>query len=44
LAGTLSNDLQTKLQSVFREVFDDDSLMLSDDLSRDTLEAWATSG
>jgi acyl carrier protein len=44
LVNTLSTDTRTKLQSIFREVFDDDQLQLSDDTSRDTLESWDSLG
>ncbi len=41
---TLSTDTRTKLQSIFREVFDDDQLQLSDSTSRETLESWDSLG
>ena len=32
--------LETRLQNVFRDVFDNDSLVLSDDLSQQSFEDW----
>ena len=32
--------LDTRLQTLFREVFDDDDLMISDDTSQSNLEGW----
>ncbi|MBK9234526.1 MAG: acyl carrier protein [Rhodoferax sp.] len=40
----MSTDTRTKLQSIFREVFDDDQLQLSDSTSRETLESWDSLG
>jgi acyl carrier protein len=33
-------EIKDKLTSVFREVFDDDSLVLSDEMTADDLDAW----
>ena len=33
-------EFKDKLTSVFREVFDDDSLVLSDEMTADDLDAW----
>ena len=43
-APTVSTDTRNKLQTIFREVFDDDALQLADDTSRETLEAWDSLG
>jgi acyl carrier protein len=43
-AVTLSNDIRTKLQNIFREVFDDEQLQLTDATSRETLESWDSLG
>ncbi len=40
----LNDDLQTKLQQIFREVFDDDALLLDHGLSPETLAAWDSLG
>lgn len=33
-------DITEKLTDVFREVFDDDSIVLSDDMTADDVDAW----
>lgn len=40
----VSHDIPSRLQDVFREVFDDDTLKLSDTLDREALEAWDSLG
>ena len=40
----MSNDTRTKVENIFREVFDDDRLVLSDDLGPETLPAWDSLG
>ena len=40
----MSNDPRPQLQAVFREVFDDDTLQATDELSRETLESWDSLG
>ncbi|WP_199873432.1 acyl carrier protein [Ideonella sp. A 288] len=44
LADTMTQDTRSRLQSIFREVFDDDQLTLADDTSRESLEAWDSLG
>lgn len=36
----MHNDIRTKIENIFREVFDDDQLQLSDSLSSETLPTW----
>jgi acyl carrier protein len=43
-ASTLSNDTRAQLQGIFREVFDDEQLELTDETSRETLESWDSLG
>jgi acyl carrier protein len=38
------DEILVRLRSVFSEVFDDDSLVFSDSLGRDTLKAWDSLG
>ncbi len=40
----MHNDIRGKIEAVFREVFDDESLQLSDSLSTETLPAWDSLG
>ncbi len=44
MMNPLSNDTRTKLQNIFREVFDDELLQISDDTDPDTLKAWDSLG
>jgi acyl carrier protein len=39
-----SDLMQASLERVFREIFDDDSLVLTDDVTRETLKAWDSLG
>lgn len=43
-ADTMTQDNRSRLQNIFREVFDDDRLTLADDTSRESLEAWDSLG
>lgn len=36
----MHNDIRTKIENIFREVFDDDQLQLSDSLSSETVPTW----
>ena len=36
----MHNHIRTKIENIFREVFDDDRLQLSDSLSSETLPTW----
>ena len=36
----MDHDIRTKIEAIFREVFDDDQLQLSDSLSSETLPTW----
>ena len=38
------NDIRPRLEAVFREVFDDDTLQLTDAVDRESLEAWDSLG
>jgi len=40
----MHNDIKRKIEGVFREVFDDESLVVSDTLSTETLSAWDSLG
>lgn len=40
----MHNDIRTKIENIFREVFDDDQLQLSDGLSSETLPTWDSLG
>jgi len=40
----LNNDIRTRLQAVFREIFDDEGLQLNDTLDRENFEAWDSLG
>lgn len=40
----MTNDIRTRLESVFREVFDDENLQLADTLDRESFEAWDSLG
>jgi acyl carrier protein len=40
----LNKDLQSPLQDIFRDVFDDDKLQLRADMSPDTLPTWDSLG
>lgn len=44
LAVHLTHDLIEQLQAIFREVFDDDDLVLTEATDRETLEAWDSLG
>jgi acyl carrier protein len=35
-----TNDLHVRLTSIFRDVFDDDSLTLHDDMTADNVKGW----
>jgi acyl carrier protein len=35
-----TNDLHVRLTSIFRDVFDDDALILHDDMTADNVESW----
>jgi acyl carrier protein len=37
---TPANDLRLRLTSIFRDVFDDDSLILEDEMTADDVETW----
>ena len=36
----MDHDIRTKIEAIFREVFDDDQLQLSDSLSSETVPTW----
>ena len=36
----MHNHIRTKIENIFREVFDDDQLQLSDSLSSETMPTW----
>ena len=36
----MDHDTRTKIEAIFREVFDDDQLQLSDSLSSETVPTW----
>ncbi len=40
----MTNDIRTRLESVFRDVFDDEQLQLRDALDREGFEAWDSLG
>jgi acyl carrier protein len=40
----LSNSNQTRLEAIFREIFDDDSLQLGPEMNRENFEAWDSLG
>lgn len=40
----LNNDIHTRLQAIFIEVFDDENLTFTDALDRESLEAWDSLG
>lgn len=40
----VTHSIRARLESVFREVFDDDALQLVDSLDRDALAAWDSLG
>lgn len=40
----MHTDIKRKIEGVFREVFDDESLVVSDTLSTETLSAWDSLG
>jgi acyl carrier protein len=40
----VNNDIRPRLEAVFREVFDDDTLQLTDAVDRESLEAWDSLG
>ena len=44
LVANLNNDLQSKIERVFRDVFDDEQLKLQADTSPETLAAWDSLG
>ncbi len=35
-----TNDFQARLTNIFRDVFDDDALILRDDMTADNVESW----
>ena len=35
-----TNDFQVRLTNIFRDVFDDDALILRDDMTADNVESW----
>lgn len=37
---TATNDLHVRLTSIFRDIFDDDSLILRADMTADEVESW----
>jgi acyl carrier protein len=37
---TAADDLRTRLTGIFRDVFDDDSIVLSEDMTADDIESW----
>lgn len=39
-----SDPMQASLEHVFREIFDDDALVVTDDLTRESLKAWDSLG
>lgn len=41
---SVNNDVRTRLEAVFREVFDDDALRLTDSMDRESFEAWDSLG
>lgn len=40
----LTNNMQTKLQNIFQEVFDDEQFQLRDETSPESLAAWDSLG
>ncbi len=40
----LKKDIHTKLQVIFSEIFDDERVQLTDELDRESLEAWDSLG
>lgn len=40
----MNNDIRTRLEAVFREVFDNDALQLTDSIDRESFEAWDSLG
>ena len=40
----MSNDVRTRVQEIFRDIFDDDDLVLTDELSQESLEHWDSLG
>lgn len=40
----MTTDIRTRLEAVFREVFDNDGLQLDDGLDRESIEAWDSLG
>lgn len=40
----MNNDIRTRLEAVFREVFDNDALQLTDAIDRESFEAWDSLG
>lgn len=40
----MSNNIRQRVQEVFRDIFDDESLLLTDELSRESLERWDSLG
>ena len=42
--NSVTADLRPRLEAVFREVFDDDALQLTDTVDRESLEPWDSLG
>jgi len=40
----VNNDIRARLEAVFREVFDNDALQLTDAIDRESFEAWDSLG
>jgi acyl carrier protein len=40
----VNNDIRTRLEAVFREVFDNDALQLTDAIDRESFESWDSLG
>jgi len=40
----LSNSIQTRLEAIFRDIFDDESLQLGEEMNRENFEAWDSLG